>query len=72
MARNILNISLPTKMAQKVKKEARKGGYASVSEYVRHILRNYEERQELLLLQESQAEIRAGKGKKLGSLKELR
>lgn len=71
MARNILNISLPTKMAQKVKQEAKSGGYASISEYIRYILREHEEKERLLVLQDSQAEIRAGKGKKLHSLKDL-
>lgn len=72
MARNVLNISLPTKMAQRVKQEAKKGGYASVSEYVRYVLRDHEERQKFLEVQRSQAEIQAGKGKKLNSLRDLR
>ena len=72
MARNILNISLPVKMAQRIKQEAKRDGYASVSEYIRHILREHDEKKELLLIEESRAEIRAGKWKKLHSLKDLR
>jgi len=72
MARNILNISLPVKMAQRIKREAKEGGYASVSEYIRYILREHDEQQELRLLEESRAEMRAGKGKVLRSLRDLR
>lgn len=72
MARNILNISLPDKMAQKVRRKAKSEGYASISEYVRYIIRDHEEKEYLLGLQASQDEIRSGKGKKLRSLKDLR
>jgi Arc/MetJ-type ribon-helix-helix transcriptional regulator len=39
-ARDIINISLPKEMARAVRQDAKSGGY-SVSEYVRHILREW-------------------------------
>ena len=65
--RTIVNISLPPQTAQELKREAKLGGFASVSEYFRHILR---ERQELLLLKELKSERTAGL-KKLDSLRDL-
>jgi len=37
--RNIINISLPKELAESVKKEVRKGKFATTSEYFRHLLR---------------------------------
>jgi len=55
-----------------VKKEVKKGKYASTSEFFRTLLRNYEEENKLLNeLKQSQKEIREGKGKILHSLKDL-
>lgn len=72
MSRNIINISLPPKMADKIRREAKSGGFASVSEYMRHILREHAEKEKLYVIRDSQAEIKAGKGKTLRSLKDLR
>ncbi len=71
--RNIINISLPAEMVKIVKREVKKGRYASVSEFFRALLREHEEENKILAeLEESQAEIAAGKGKVLRSLKDLR
>lgn len=72
MARNIINISLPPKMAQRVRKVAKENEYASLSEFFRDLVRDYDERERLAQLRESQDEVRAGKGKTLRSLKDLR
>ncbi len=40
--RHVLTISLPSRMAKAVKDDAKKGGYASVSEYVRDLVRERE------------------------------
>ncbi|HDH31399.1 MAG TPA: ribbon-helix-helix protein, CopG family, partial [Candidatus Wolfebacteria bacterium] len=37
--RNIINISLPDTMAKTVKKEVKKGEFASTSEFFRHLIR---------------------------------
>jgi len=66
--RKTLTISLPTKMATKVRRDARAEG-ATVSEYIRRLLR----REEFLRqIEQSEAEFAAGKGKILHSLKDLR
>ncbi len=65
--RSILNISLPLQMVREVKREVKRGGYASVSEYIRHLIR---ERQELQLLKELKQEEIEGM-KVLTSLKDL-
>ena len=71
--RNIINISLPAATAKMVRREVKKGKYASISEFFRSILRDYEEESNLLAeLRESQKEIAASKGKTVRSLKDLR
>lgn len=70
--RNILNISLPNKLAAFARREAKERNYASVSEFIRSLLRQYEETRILAELRQSQADARAGKGKVLRSLKDLR
>jgi len=39
--RKILNISLPKSMADTVKQEVKQGGFASASEFIRHLIRLY-------------------------------
>jgi len=71
--RNIVNISLPAEMVKIVKMEVKKGKYASVSEFFRALLRDYEEESKVLAeLEEIDKEFDAGKGKILNSLKDLR
>lgn len=69
--RNIINISLPAKLAAFARREAKERNYASVSEFIRSLLREYEENRILAELEESEAEFRAGKAKLLRSLKDL-
>ena len=71
--RNIINISLPAATAKMVRREVKKGKYASISEFFRSILRDYEEESNLLAeLEEIDKEFDAGKGVVLRSLKDLR
>ena len=70
--REIINISLPALTAKTVKSAVKVGGYASTSEFFRHLLRDWQEGKLLNELKESRAEILAGKGKILKSLKKLR
>jgi Arc/MetJ-type ribon-helix-helix transcriptional regulator len=72
MPRTIINISLPSQMADRVRKEVAKGHYASVSEFFRDLLRKHDEQLVLNDLRASQQEITTGKGKTLQSLKDLR
>ena len=70
--RSVLNVSLPTVMAEKVRKEVRRGNYASVSEFFRSLIREWEEDRLLTELRESQHEVSRGKAKALRSLRDLR
>ncbi len=70
--RKILNISLPTQMANKIKKVVSSGKYATTSEFIRHLIREWEESNLIDELRQSQKEINSGKGKILKSLKDLR
>jgi len=70
--REIINISLPSAMAKTVKTAVKAGDYGSTSEFFRHLLRNWQEGQLLVELNESRIELATGKGKFLGSLKNLR
>lgn len=70
--REIINISLPPQMAKTIKNEVKTGDYSSVSEFFRDLLRDWQENKLLEELNASRAEIAAGKGKTLKSLKRLR
>ena len=72
MRRDILNISFPPDLRQKVDAAVAKGLYASRSEFFRNLMRFWEEDEILRELRESQIEIARGKGKALRSLKDLR
>lgn len=69
--RNIINISLPAKMASFVRRESKEHNFASVSEFIRSLLREYEENRLLAKLRRSQADVRAGRVKLLRSLEDL-
>jgi len=70
--REIINLSLPPEMATIINKEVETGKYASKSEFMRSLLRAWMEEKTLLELNQSRAEIKAGRGKILRSLKDLR
>ncbi len=70
--RNIVNISLPKEMAADIKREVKIGKFASTSEFMRHLIRLWNTEQLMRDIEESRAEIAAGKGKILRSLRDLR
>ena len=70
--REIINISLPSQMARTVKKAVKDGDYISTSEFFRDLLRSWQEEKLAAELKASRAEIMAGQGKILTSLKRLR
>ncbi|MFH1565353.1 MAG: ribbon-helix-helix domain-containing protein [bacterium] len=70
--REVINISLPSPMAKTVKTAVKQRGYISTSEFFRDLLRDWQAGKLLNELNESQEEIRLGKGKVLKSLKDLR
>ena len=59
-------------MVKIVKKAVKEGDYISTSEFFRDLLRNWQANRLLNDLKESSKEIKAGKGKVLKSLKDLR
>lgn len=70
--RTIINISVPASVKEEVEYEVKSGGYASVSEFFRVLIR---ERKENILardIEQSRYEFKAGKGRVLRSLKDLR
>ncbi len=70
--RNIVNISLPKQMVRVIKKEVKLEGYASVSEFIRHLIREWNTNKLAEELKKDRLRFEAGKGKVLKSLKDLR
>ena len=70
--RNILNISLPSKMAKEIRREVKIGRFASASEFMRHLVRLWNTEKLMRDVERSRAEIAAGKGRTLRSLRSLR
>jgi len=67
--RTIINISVPKETALATKKVAREEGFASVSEYFRHLLRE-ENRRNLAI--ELRKQEKSGKWIKAKSMRDLR
>lgn len=70
--RTVLNVSLPQSMAQMVREEVERGKYASVSEFVRKLVRDWEEERVLSDIRNGEEEYKKGKAKVLKSLANLR
>lgn len=70
--RTIVNISLPVQLNTVVEKEVKTGQYASKSEFFRSLLRSFLEARVAKELEESRRELKAGRGKLLKSLSDLR
>lgn len=70
--RNVVNISLPQIMVKEIKTTVKKQGFASVSEFFRSLIRSWQEGNLLADIEQSRKEIKAGQGKILHSLKDLR
>jgi len=70
--RQVMNISLPPEMMKLVKKKTKEGKFASMSEYVRHLIRLENTDRLIKELEETEREFASGKGKLLKSLKDLR
>lgn len=71
--RTIINISLPEELNREIKKAMKRGGYSTKSEFLRELVRERIAEENLLgRIKKSEAEFKAGKGKILHSLKDLR
>jgi len=69
--RQILNISMPMSMVKMIKKEVKEGGFASVSEFIRHLIRLYNTEKLAKELEESRKAFERGEGMVLKSFKDL-
>lgn len=69
--REVVNISLPAKMARDIKKEVKRGGFASTSEFMRSLIRFWVDQRILNDINRSEAEFAQGKGKRLQSVNDL-
>ena len=70
--RTIVNISLPADMAEEIKREMKKGGFATVSEYIRFAIRYVREDKLMKEVRTSKRQFSEGKSRTLSSLKDLR
>ncbi len=71
--RTIVNISLPGTLGQLVERMVKKGKYATKSEFLRELIREKAEEEDIVRqVRKSETEFRAGKGKVLRSLRDLR
>lgn len=70
--RKIVNISLPESMVKIVKKDVKKGGFASNSEFIRHLIRLWNTKQLGNELKNDKKLFESGEGLELKSLKDLR
>ncbi len=70
--RQIVNISLPEETVKMIKAEVKAGGYASISEFMRHLIRLWNTKKLLNDIKAAEKEFAEGKGKVLRSLKDLR
>lgn len=70
--RNIINISMPYEMANEVRRETKKGNFASKSEFFRHLLRMWNTQKLAQELKKEQKEFKKGHYKVLYSLKGIK
>ena len=70
--RTIINISVPIAVKKEVEHEVKAGGYASISEFFRAVLRERKENATLRGIEVSRREFSKGEGKVLRSLRDLR
>ena len=70
--RAIVNISLPQQLNELIETEVASGNYATKSEFIRGLIRDWQESKLAKELEESRNEIKTGRGKLLKSLKDLR
>jgi len=70
--RTIVNISLPSEMSLVINQMVASGKFASKSEFIRSLLRDWMENNLYGELEKSRRELISGEGKLLKSLKDLR
>ncbi len=63
---------MPAELAEEVNKAVKEGHFASKSEFIRDLLRQWKAKKLDSYIEQSRKEIKQGKGKVLHSLKDLR
>lgn len=70
--RAVINISLPKQMVGIIDENVKTGRFASKSEFLRHLIREWQDRKLLAELEQSRMEFVGRKAKVLKSLRDLR
>ena len=70
--RNIVSISLPKQLDEIIEKEVKTGRFASKSEFIRSLIRLWQEEKLAADIAEVEEDIAAGRFRELKSLKDLR
>jgi putative addiction module CopG family antidote len=70
--RNVVTISLPKQLDEQIEKEVKTGKFASKSEFVRCLIRLWQEEKLAKEIAEAERDIAAGRVREIKSLKELR
>jgi Predicted transcriptional regulators containing the CopG/Arc/MetJ DNA-binding domain len=70
--RNVVTISLPKQLDEQIEKEVKTGKFASKSEFVRCLIRMWQEEKLAKEIAEAERDIAAGRVREIKSLKELR
>jgi len=70
--RSIINISVPPATAKEIKNIVKQQGFASTSEFIRHLMRLWKTKQLSEELLQDRAAFEAGKGRKLKSLADIK
>jgi len=69
--RKVMNVSLPATMLKTLKRDVRDGGFASNSEFVRYLIRMWNQKKLGEELREDRKAFEAGEGIELKSLADL-
>ncbi len=70
--RQVMSISLPPEIVSEIKREAKREKCATLSEFIRHLMRQWRKQRLAEELKASSLEFKAGNGILLKSLKDLR
>ena len=69
--RDVINLSVPASVSKEIKREVRAGGFASTSEFFRHIWREWRAQKLARELQADRRQFELGRGRALRSLRDL-
>lgn len=70
--RDIVTLSLPKQLNREIEKEVKSGRFASKSEFVRYLIRFWQEEKLAKEIDRAERDIAAGRIRKIESLKEIK